>query len=77
MAYWIRSAGSDTRSGHRTFYMDSDSDLINLPTSKKEGVKQDVDSTANHKCAIGSEALSIGSGKVYVLNSSDEWKEIK
>ena len=76
MAYWVQSAGSKTRSGYRLFYMDSDADATNLPTTSSEGAKQDVDSTAHRKCSVGSESLCISTGDVYVLNSSDEWKKL-
>lgn len=76
MAYWINQAGNATRPNWRQFYCDTDSDISNLPTSSTEGEDSSIDSTAYKCCSVGSEALSIESGKVFVLNGSDVWSEI-
>lgn len=55
--------------------MDSDTDVADLPTSASLGVEQD-DSVAHQKVAKGSTALSIESGNVFMLNSTDSWEQI-
>ena len=76
MAYWINQAGNKNRPNWRQFYCDTDTDIVNLPTSAVEGVKQDGDSTAHKCCSVGSECLVLGSTSVYILNSSDTWVEL-
>lgn len=75
MAYWIDHKESYVAGKQITFFMDSDSDVADLPTSTELGVEQD-DSVAHQKVAKGSTALSIDSGNVYMLNSSDTWMQI-
>jgi len=53
--------------------MDEDSDKNNLPTTSASGVKQGGDSASYLPVGKGSVALSISSGKLFILNSSDEW----
>lgn len=76
MAYWINQVGNSNRANWRSFYADTDGDIANLPTSSQEGVKQEVDPIAHKRCSIGSECMSLGSSKVYVLGSDNTWKEI-
>lgn len=75
MAYWIDNKESYTPGRQVQFFMDSDTDIANLPTSADFGVEQD-DSVAHQKVAKGSTALSIETGSVYMLNSSDSWVKI-
>lgn len=75
MAYWIDHKESYVPGRQVQFFMDSDADIANLPTSAAIGVQQD-DSVASQKVAKGSIALSIESGSVYILNSNDSWVKI-
>lgn len=52
------------------YIVDTDSDISDLPTSTKRGAK------GEDYIAKGSVALSIASGNIYVLNSSDTWTEV-
>ena len=52
------------------FIIDNDSDISNLPTSTQKG-------SNNEDCVSkGSIALSIESGHIYVLDSSNNWTEV-
>lgn len=52
------------------FFIDNDSDVSKLPTSTQKGSKGDG-------CvSIGSIAISIESGKLFVLNSSNIWTKV-
>lgn len=75
MAYWFAAGHNPGSSRQIQFIMDSDSDVANLPTATANGVKQDDDAT-HLPCGKGSLALSIASGKIYILNSSNQWTEM-
>lgn len=75
MAYWINDSVPYSPSRQVQYFMDSDSDKDNLPTSSVEGASQG-DSVTSKECGKGSIALSIGSGKLFVLDSEDNWTEI-
>ena len=74
MAYWFVAGTNPGASKQVQFYMDSDSDVVNLPTTTSNGVKQE-DDVSYLPCGKGSSALSIESGKVFMLNSNDGWIE--
>ena len=76
MAYWINQSGNSTRPNWRQFYCDTDTDINNLPTSSRQGIKQEGDSSAHQSCSVGSECLVLDTTRVYILNSSDVWREI-
>lgn len=76
MAYWFVAGSEPGASRQVQYYLDTDSDVSNLPTSTNSGVKQGNDSASNLPCGKGSTALSIASGKLFILNSSDQWAEI-
>ena len=76
MAYWYVAGTNPGASQQVQYYLDSDSDVSLLPTSISPGAKQGNDSVLNLPCGKGSSALSIASGKLFILNSSDEWTEI-
>lgn len=76
MAYWIAAGGNPGASRQVQFYMDEDSDKNNLPTASASGVKQGGDSASYLPVGKGSVALSISSGKLFILNSSDEWVQM-
>lgn len=75
MAYWINDTARYSPSRQIQFFMDSDSDKSDLPTSSAEGEPQD-DTVTHKKVGKGSTALSISSGKVFMLDSEDNWTEI-
>lgn len=52
------------------YIVDHDTDVTSLPTSTNRG------SDGEDCVTIGSMAMSIESGKVFVLDSSDTWTEI-
>ena len=73
MAFWLNAkVYNPTR--QLSFFMDDDNDVSNLPTSSSRGT-QTPDTSVNDIVGIGSSALSIDSGKVYILNSEDSWVE--
>lgn len=76
MAFWFK-AGSDPGSSRQVeFVMDSDSDKSKLPTSSAPGTQQGEDDVVNLPVGKGSVALSIATGKIFMLNSSDTWVEV-
>lgn len=76
MAYWIDASAKVNNSRQITFYMDGDSDKNSLPTASAAGVQQGDNETNHLPCGRGSKALSIATGKIYILNSTDQWIEI-
>lgn len=60
----------------RNFFCDEPSDIANLPTSTTEGVQQGSDTVSCQKVNAGSSCLCIGSGELYMLNSSDTWVSV-
>ena len=75
VAYWINKSGNDNRPNWRQFYCDDESDMDNLPTSFKDGMRQKIDTSAHKPCSIGSECLCIKTGKIVVLGSDDVWHD--
>lgn len=75
MAYWINDTAPFSPTRQMQYIMDADTDKDNLPTATAEGASQD-DSVTHLKCGKGSTALSIESGKIFMLNSSNSWVEI-
>ena len=73
MAYWINDTVDVGGSRQLQYFMDTDTDLGDLPTTSAEGVQQDEDTTIHLTCGKGSIALAISTGNLYVLDSSDEW----
>lgn len=71
--YWINANNDDMRGGCRAFEADTTADIKNLPTSKKEGVKQGDDNISCQKVSKGSTCLVISPATYYKLNSQDEW----
>lgn len=76
MAYWIDASTKANNSRQFTYFMDTDSDVNSLPTSTASGAKQGNDEVSCLPCGKGSAALSIATGKVFMLNSSNVWTEI-
>lgn len=70
MAYWFVAGTNPGASKQVQFYMDSDSDVANLPTTTSNGIKQE-DDVSYLPCGKGSLSFSIASGKIFILNSSD------
>lgn len=52
------------------FFVDNDADIIELPTSTQKG------SNGDGCVSIGSIAISMESGKLFVLNSSNIWTKV-
>jgi len=75
MAYWIDESAPVGSRRQMTFLMDSDSDVASLPTSVAAGIQQGQDIISCRPCGIGSRALSIGSGNIFLLNSQNQWIE--
>ena len=78
--YWLDQTQSSTNS-QKLFYADTESDIENLPTSKKFGVKQDYTYTdptveAERPVLIGSQCLVIETGDIFMLNSNNIWTKI-
>lgn len=78
MAYWIQYSGTCENGGRRGYICEAVSDVADLPTQNKIGVKQDEDNEAHRKCAYGSEAYVIADGSRYMLDkTSGEWKKLQ
>lgn len=74
--FWIQENGKDKNNrDYRLFYAEFASDLPLLPTDKKEGTQVDGNSSANYKCALGSECLCIENSNLYILTPSG-WTEV-
>ena len=73
MAYWLVAGSNSGASKQMQYFMDSDSDLSSLPNMEHSGTNSD--DVAALPCGKGSSALSIGSGKIYILNSNNQWVE--
>lgn len=71
--YWI-SQDSSGRDRQMQFFMDSDDDVQNLPGINTMGVQQGEDRVSCLPVDKGSMALSIESGKIFILNSNNAWK---
>ena len=53
-----------------SYIVDADTDIDDLPTSTVKGAN-------GEPCvSVGSMAMSIESGKIYILDSSDAWTEL-
>lgn len=76
MAYWINESAKAGNTRQFQYIMDTDSDKNSLPTSTSAGTQQEQDEVLHLPCGKGSMALSIASGKIFMLNSSDSWVEI-
>lgn len=59
-AYVLTVNGENRALAHREYVVDDTADLANLPTTDE--------------ILMGSLAYVISEGKIYALNSSDEWK---
>ena len=53
------------------FICDEESDIANLPTSIHH------EYTECEHCSVGSKALVVGTGNLYILNNKNEWKLMK
>ena len=63
MAYFMHKG---LPKGQKEYFIDTDSDVASLPTSTSTG----------EKAAKGSMAISIASGNLFILNSSDQWTKV-
>ena len=75
MAYWFNNNIKYNGAKQVQFFMDSDSDVSDLPTSASSGEPQG-DTVTHLPVGKGSSAKSIDSGKIYILDSSDNWTEL-
>lgn len=74
--FWVQENGlNKNNTGYKLFYAELESDIALLPTHSKEGLQDGHDSTANHKCALGSECLCIENSNLYILTTSG-WTEV-
>lgn len=73
MAYWIDETAKVGNRRQLSFFMDTDADINSLPTSSALGTQQGDDIVSCLYCGKGSAAISIESGKIYILNSNDQW----
>lgn len=76
MSYWIDESDKVGSRRQLSFFIDSDDDVSSLPTSSSPGIQQENDNISYLCCGKGSVALSIESGKVFMLDSSDQWREV-
>ncbi len=77
MAYWVTHTHCGNNSMMRYFQCDYKSDIENLPTATKTGVKQENDTVSSNYCASGSRCLCHENGAVYVLGkATDSWIKI-
>lgn len=53
------------------FVIDTEADLVNLPTTKQDGV---TEGQRYNPCSVGSKAYVADFRKSYILNNNDEWK---
>lgn len=74
--YWINGDNHEVCGGRRSFYADTMADVVNLPTSTREGVPQIDDVLAHKKVKKGSTCMVIDPVTVLMLNSEDNWKNI-
>lgn len=72
MSYWI--VKSNNYNNSKYFQCDYVSDIDNLPTTKKEGKKQQNDTISSYKCAPGSQCLCQEDGSIWLLGKdTDNW----
>ena len=73
--FWVQESGNKNNSNYRLFYAEKETDLSLIPTDKVDGSQTNGDTVANKKCALGSEALVLETGSLYIL-SSEGWKAV-
>lgn len=74
MAYTVTDVnGHPSHSNKKSFICQTASDVYNLPTSKTPGKLESLPESDKEPCAIGSDALIIATGDVYVLSPADTW----
>jgi hypothetical protein len=74
--YWINGDNHAMCGGRMSFYADTLDDVVNLPTSTREGIPQIGDVLAHKKVKKGSTCLVIDPVTALMLNSQDEWKDV-
>ena len=77
MAYWLNSSIKFKSKNRKAFLCDSDADLIDLPTTLKEGTIIGGNNVINQKVEMGSIVYSIASQTRYCLNSKGQWIKIQ
>lgn len=73
--FWIQRLGMNNSPEYRFYNAEFTTDLDNLPTHLHNGNQISGDTTANKKCALGSECLCFENKTRYVL-SNNGWQEI-
>ena len=78
MAYWYDDLSARQPTSRRVidFVCDTNADIQDLPTSSKEGVPQQGDSTLHQKVEKGSSCMVIDASTLWMLNSEDRWVEM-
>ena len=76
MAYWIAEGSSVNNSRQLTYIMDEDNDKNLLPKVGIAGTQQGEDEVIHLPCGRGSQAISIASGKLFILDSNNVWTEL-
>ena len=78
MAYWLNNAIKFKSKNRKAFLCDSDSDLTDLPTTKKKGKEQTGgQNVINDIVEMGSVVYSIASQSRFCLNSKEQWVKIQ
>lgn len=65
MAYWILK--TNNYNGAKYFQCDYINDIEKLPTTTKEGEKQEGDSVSSYRCQYGSQCLCLEDSSVWLL----------
>ena len=76
--YWFDETAPVGAGRQVTFFLDNDLDVTNLPTHTRAGSNLDNpnDTTLSRPVGIGSKAFVIGSARLYMLDSNDNWVEV-
>lgn len=74
MGYWIDPTEKCV-GNQKSFYCDTTSDIATLPTASAEGTPQSDSSTVHKKVAKGSSVYCIGNARLYILDSTNTWKQ--
>ena len=78
MAYWIQYSGTRESSRRRGYMCENISDIDDLPTQTRRGVKQINDTVSSDECAFGSQAYVIEDGSRWILTkTTDTWEKLK
>lgn len=79
MAYWLDESDPIKYSGTSrqvSFFIDTPSDINDLPGINKRGVQQGDNTVSCEPVGAGSSALCISEGALYILNSQNVWTQV-